>query len=296
MPYFACDECNVSSLVEEVIEQVATPKKRVNWLALLDTAFDVEGTPLRSIAPSVRLYKQGKLEALRGVSPALYQLPLDDDAFLKKALTALLRHASGRPMLSFISSRLNAEQLARQFQDVLEVRTSDQQAFVLRLADTRALPAIGLAFDAQHWARITRHIECWMIVSRRAMLEPLRLADRVASDEPDGEPIVLSDVELDRLLALGQPDALVQSLYENFPDLLPGKHRADFHQLMADVCQFGLRHRISAFPELMALAVAVAATSSQLLHHPGLCHWLDARAWSEGQFEDGLAQFMEITG
>jgi hypothetical protein len=132
-------------------------------------------------------------------------------------------------------------------------------------------------------------------VNRRGSLEDLALSAWGADDLPSDEPIDLSDAELGSLLTEGQPDALVQSLFENFPDLLPIQGRAAFHELMVDVCDFGSAHGVAAFPELVAMAVATASTEGKLLNHPELAAWLDARAWQEGRFEDGLVEFMETS-
>ena len=293
MAYFAVDESDVQSLVDEAVSCLSTGEGAANWLALVDTAFDHEGSPLRWSGTSTRLYRRGRLEALNAFSPLLCQLSVNNSIALRQELTTLIRHASGRPMLSFLRSRLNAQELTQRLQDVLDVQTSDRQVFALRLADTRALPALALALQPKHWARITREIDCWMLVNRRAKLESLRLPDKAAEEDSDGEPVVLSDAELDQLLSFGEPDALTQSLFDNFPELLPKRHRADFYQLMLEVCEFGRRHRVTAFPELMSLAVATASTDGKLLGQSGLAAWLDARAWPQGQFEDGLANFME---
>ena len=293
MAYFAVDESDVQSLVDEAIGHLSASEGKANWLGLVDAAFDHDGRPLRWGGTSTRLYRHGRLEALNALSPLLCQLSANDSITLKQELTTLIRHASGRPMLSFLQSQQSARELAQRLQNVLEVQTSDGQAVVLRLADTRALPAMALAFQPKHWERVTREIDCWMLVNRRAKLESLRLPAKAAAEAPDDEPIVLSDAELSQLLSLGEPDALTQSLFENFPELLPKRHRADFYQLMLEVCEFGSRHRVTAFPELMSLAVATASTDGKLLGQSGLAAWLDARAWPQGQFEDGLANFME---
>ena len=293
MAYFAVDESDVLSLVDEAVSHLSTGEGEANWLALVDTAFDHEGRPLHWSGTSTRLYRRGRLEALNAFSPLLCQLSVNNSIALKQELATLIRHASGRPMLSFLRSHQNARELAQRLQDVLEVQTSDGQAFVLRLADTRALPAMAAAFQPKHWARVTREIDRWMLVNRRAKLENLPLPDKVAAADSDDRPIVLSDAELNQLLRLGEPDALTQSLFENFPELLPKRHHSDFYQLMLEVCEFGSRHRVTAFPELMSLAVAAASTDGELLGQPGLAAWLDARAWSQGHFEDGLANFME---
>jgi Domain of unknown function (DUF4123) len=159
MTYFACDDSDVLLLVDELTDQLTREVDKTTWMALVDTAFDHERRQLIWRGESVRLYQAGRLEALSAVSPRLCELSINDDVVLKRELISIFRHASGRPMLSFLKSSLNATDLALRFQDVLEVETSDRQPFLLRLADTRALPAVASALTTDHWARVTRQLD-----------------------------------------------------------------------------------------------------------------------------------------
>jgi Domain of unknown function (DUF4123) len=293
MSYFACDDCDALPLVDELTYKLTRGVGGKHWMALVDMAFDHGRLQLAWRGESALLYQAGRLGAMSAVSPRLCRLSINDHLALERELIALVRHASGRPMLSFLKSSLNATELAMRFQDVLEVKTSDRQPFVLRLADTRALPAMASTFTSEHWALVARQLDCWAIVNRHGALEDLTLAARVDDGPQSKESISLSDAELAGLLTKGQPDALIQALFENFPDLLPIQGRARVHDLMARVCAFGAAHGVTSFPELAAMAVAAASTEGKLLDHPRLPDWLDAGAWQQGQFEEGLVEFME---
>ena len=294
MTYFAVENSDVRSLVSEAAQFLATGGFQDCWIAMLDTAFDHDRLPYGWGPGSAPLYQVGRLEALTSFSPMLWQLPTHNKSRLEEELTSLIRHASGRPMLSFLRSNLGAQALAQRLQSLLEIHSTDQQSFLLRLADTRVSPAIARAFCPEHWALLTRDIDCWVIVNRLAQLESLDLPAAVDPPSAVPEAIVLSDPELDTLLRLGEPDALTQSLYEGFPELLPTRQRADFYLSMLDVCTFARQHGIAAFPELVSLAVAAVTTNGKVLMNPGLAAWLEARAWPSGHFEDGLTEFMEM--
>lgn len=293
MAYFAVADSDVRSLVSEAAHFLTAGNHKDYWFAMLDTAFDHDGRAFSWSKPSARLYRMGRLEALASFSPLLCHLSTHNSSELEKELIGLIHHASGRPMLSFLRSELSAHDLAQRLQSLLEIHTTDGQAFVLRLADTRVAPAIGVAFSSEHWAHLTRDIDCWVIVNRRGQLESLELHGHLQPTTAAGETITLSDPELDELIKFGEADALTQSLFEGFPELLPKLHRAAFHQTIIDVCMFARRHRITAFPELVSLGVAAVATNGKVLINPALVPWLEARAWESGQFEDGLAEFME---
>ena len=293
MTYFAVENSDVRSLVSAAAQFLAIGGFQDCWIAMLDTAFDHDRLPYGWGPGSAPLYQVGRLEALTSFSPILCQLPTHNKSRLEEELTSLIRHASGRPMLSFLRSNLGAQALAQRLQSLLEIHTTDKQSFLLRLADTRVSPAIARAFYPEHWALLTRDIDCWIILNRLAQLESLDLPAAVDPTSAALEAIVLSDPELDTLLRLGEPDALTQSLYEGFPELLPTRQRADFYQSMLDVCTFARQHGIAAFPELVSLAVAAVTTNGKVLINPGLAAWLEARAWPSGQFEDGLTEFME---
>ena len=293
MTYFAVADSDVRSLVSEAEHLLTAGNHKDHWLAMLDTAFDHDRRAFSWSKPSARLYRMGRLEALASFSPLLCHLSTHNSSELEKDLIGLIHHASGRPMLSFLRSEHSAHDLAQRLQSLLEIHTTDGQAFVLRLADTRVAPAIAVAFLFEHWVHLTRDIDRWIIVNRRGQLESLKLHGHLQPTTAVGATITLSDPELDELIKFGEADALTQSLFEGFPELLPKLHRAGFHETLSDVCVFARRHRITAFPELVSLGVATVATSGKILIHPGLAPWLEARTWARGQFEDGLTEFMK---
>jgi hypothetical protein len=293
MTYFACNSADSRRLVDKLVAVFTQDSPASHWIALVDKAFDHQSSALRWHGETTSLYQTGRLANLEHASPTLYALPTSDTHTLHQELLRLVRHASGRPMLSFLKSSLTAQQLASKFQGVLELQTTDGQVFALRLADTRSLPAVAESFSAENWSRVTQGIDRWVIVNRAADPEDLALPQTEDVSEHSVDLIVLLDDELDQLVALNQPDALAQALFDNFPDLMPKKEHAAFYQTMAQVCDMGAKHQIEAFPDLMSLAVATVSTEGQILQNPKLGPWLDAKAWAQGQFASELVQFME---
>ena len=294
--YYAVNPFDVATLQAQLQVAIRQNNDAGHWLALVDAAFDHGARTLPWSATVWPVYHQGKLALMQSVSPALLALPTDDDAGLEKAISRLLRHCRGRPMLSFLYSTKHPQALCESWQSVLEIETESGQPFVLRFADTRTTPAIAAALASNAWVRLSHGIEQWLCIDREGGLQALPLTEPHEQPPSAGGPqetIRISNEELAQLLKLGQPDALADALQEHFPELLVPGQGALTHQRLRAACELAEKSGIEAFPDLMALAVAICSTDGQLLEGADFEKWLQQRQWKSEGLANALSEYLE---
>jgi hypothetical protein len=121
-------------------------------------------------------------------------------------------------------------------------------------------------------------------------LENIPLAETDA-DIPD--EITLDAEAVAMMLDLGQPDAVIAALHEQFPELLPDKGKADFYQRIATTCSLAKQHHIDVFSDLVALTVVICTSEQPLPDNAYFNAWLSRHDWEDGEFTDALATYME---
>lgn len=288
MTYYAVDSYDPKNLRDALLGQVSSASASDRWLAMLDSAFDHKGKRLRWLNGNLfEVYHQGRLARLAEVSPLLIPLQHKSE-YLGQELMRLLTHCRGRPMLSFIRSKLSAEAIREQWQSILEIETEDAQTFVLRFADTRVLPA--LIEMGEVWQRVAGEIAEWQIIGRNGDFITLELPK--ASDTSNA-PVRIDDKGLAQLLKSGAADALANALDEYFPELLPAGQGAQVYARLRQLISVGEKYGIAGNTEFFALAVADFSTQNQLLEHPTFSSWLSQRPWQSMQLEDALGDFLE---
>lgn len=292
MGYFAITPCNPSELRFVLADLMAKTDSDLRWLALVDTAFDYEKVALRLAgANETSIYFNGRLEALADVSPKFFELSAANGEPLRKQLGRLLRHCSGRPMLSFICCKLSASDLRERWQNLLEVETADGESYVLRFADTRVLPAV--AEQEVIWSRLSADIDKWWVIGRDGKLAELPKTEAPSSDNT---PIKIGHDVLSALLDAGQVDAMADYLREHFPELLSLRDGAGNYKLLSQTLALCAAHGIDATTEQYALAIATLLTEGRLLSDQAFNIWLREKAWQPGGMEDALADWMEEKG
>lgn len=282
--------------LDSLCQRLGHTEPALHWYALVDLAFD-EGrphSPLRE--PSALLYATSHWKALQTVSPVFYQLPTRDPAALSRALNLLNRYVHDRPMLSFVQSDLPLQALADSMRDVIEVETADGQPFVLRWADTRVSATLADVLTPEHWARLCRPLQSWLIVDRWGRDTALTMpkAERRANAQPGtSSRMRLTNDELAALLQRGEPDALIQVLGDQFSELLPQNNRVSLFEEVRHVCEFATHCGITQTPDRLALVIANRMEGGQLWRDTRLEAWLKQAAWPKGQFNDALGEFLE---
>ena len=104
----------------------------------------------------------------------------------------------------------------------------------------------------------------------------------------------IDDKALAKLLRLGQADVLANALNEHFPDLLPRKDGALVYRWLTEARALADQNGLEAFPDQMALAVAICSTNGELLRNEDFVVWLCQPNWADGTFSDALSDFVAL--
>jgi hypothetical protein len=266
--------------------------------ALVDTAFDHGRKKLTwNPQPTVVYAEHGNLSGLSVVSPKLLALSHPDSRAFTSEVFKLCHHCNGRPMLSFLQSKVDAEILISLWQKYLMLTTpDDKEPYLVRLADTRITPSLVTMPQTTLWAALSGSVSQWLTVGRDGTIEklnPLTAQSNQPEDaENDGKPIEITDADLSHLLACGQPDSVINAMEENFAELLPSQQRSQFYQQVAQVCQTAQLHRIESFPDVLALAMANHLANGELLQNKELQARLKTHDWADGTLSNVLGDYM----
>lgn len=290
--YYAVDPYEHVAVRDAMLLKIsASPAAR--WFALIDRGFEHGLKHFGAKGENEYcLYRHGRLERLAEVSPCLVSLSNFSPERLKVFLGSLLFHCRTRPMLSFIQSGRTGEEIADGWQAFLEVETDDAQRFLLRFADTRVLPALARCTKAI-WDGLSNGLEEWLIVNRTGEMEALPLMKTGTVSLGNTGKAVIDSKEFACLLESGLPDALADQLHEHFPNLLSERGGAANYQLLQATCDLAKRYGLEAFPEQMALSVAVLFSQGSMLEDPQFESWMQQKPWSGGSLEAALGEYLE---
>jgi hypothetical protein len=270
----------------EIIRQ----SPELNWLALVDGAFDYGSAGLRLPNKRHALYGYDGMSDLLAASPFLITLTADDDNRLQSELTALVRHRKERPMLSFIGTTSTASGVNENFRLFANALTDDEQEFLLRFADTRVLPGLAGALRHEHWGGMTCLLSEWIVIDRKGELRELSLqTGRV----PLPGKFRLSSAEFASFLSSSEPDAIIDAIADSNPAALPEANRAAVYEQVAASCAFAKRHKVHAFPDLVALAYLGVLNNGACLKDSRLSEMLGRQQWKSGSLINELSDFVE---
>ena len=272
---FAIDACDSGALTQQLITQIKHADASWQWYALLDTAFDHQHAERLPLDNAINLFTPLHLQILEEVALVLIPLQQDQQDNLTDQLHRLFEHCSARPMLSFIALATPPDQLVKSWSKVHLVKTSDDEQYLLRLADTRVQPALAQALDAEHWAAIHSPLAAWLSIDRFGSLINLPNLDA----EPK-LPKQLSDETLNALLDLAQADAIWDYLLRDDPKPLLATPRAQTAQnwqlisnyakandldfgLLVALCRDALAHGHTAITRAQIEAMAAAYQSDE---------------------------------
>jgi len=146
----------------------------------------------------------------------LDQVAIDRQAFMQKLLAA----CEGKPLLSFISARDSLDPVAYHLRQLLKIKTADDQAFLLRYADNRMLPAMYSVLTDTQQRAFLGPIGTWFVADHRTQVLALR-APQTGASETDTEayPLQLDDRQFALLLERTEIHSMVAQLeqsYESF--------------------------------------------------------------------------------
>ena len=160
------------------------------------------------------LYHQSGAE--ERVSPLLVELPTSTEG-RHKAIAYLLKQCNGQPMFSILSSPLSFIQLVAHLSHFTQIRLPpDDQAYLLRFADTRIVPTVAHSLTPEQRRQMFSPIHFWLYLDREANWTGI--LGEGTTDIGDGPLLVLSEAQLDAFERATMPDNFITQLREEFPD------------------------------------------------------------------------------
>ncbi|MCS0591608.1 DUF4123 domain-containing protein [Massilia norwichensis] len=287
--YFASDASHTTAVCTALFEKISM-QPELQWLALVDGAFDHGQAGLSLPNERHVLYDCDGMSDLLVASPFLFVLTTHDVSQLRLELSTLVRHRRERPMLSFIGTSSSVSAVNENFRLFANAVTDDDQAFLLRFADTRVLSGLPHALRQTYWDGMTCLLADWILIDRegKAQALPLR-SNRMALK---GE-FRLSPSEFASLVTSSEPDAVIDAIAETNPEALPEGPRAAIYDKMTTSCAFAEKHKVRAFPDLVALAYLALLDDGKGLRDPKLSDMLLRSQWTAGSLINDLANFVD---
>jgi hypothetical protein len=285
--YFAQDPTDLKA-AEKFLTDAFVADPELHWIALIDGAFDHGNGAAGTVYKGLNCYAaEYPLNDLVGAAPWLVELDALEQ--VHKQVTKLLKHCSGRPMLSVLASRIPARALAKRWLPLHQVHTSDKQRLLLRFADTRTLPLLPDILLPAQWAAIAAPLAHWFLVSREgAMVSLPPLPEPTEGGLPTD--LRLSQIQLDAMVKACEPDAALDMLAEQMPEIFaPNVAHGKLHGYIKRKT-FGLidRHGIENWTDKVSLVTAELLTNGKLHDDPKLEELLLTKAWQPGNLREAL--------
>lgn len=287
--FFASDPCNTAAVCTALIEKIRMQPER-QWFALVDGAFDYGRAGLSLPNERHVLYDCDGMADLLAASPFLLVLTAHDEDLLKRELAILIRHRKERPMLSFVGSSAPVSTVNENFRLFANAVTEDEQEFLLRFADTRVLPGLTAALRQTYWDGMTCVLSDWIYIGREGKVQALPLG---STPTPLKGRFQLSAAEFGMLVANSEPDAIIDAIAESNPEALPDIPRAAIYDRVAASCSFAEKHKVEAFPDLVALAYLALLNDGKGLKNPELSAMLLRSQWKAGSLINDLADYVD---
>lgn len=270
--YFAVDSRDPEAWVDSLLHTIETAPD-FHWFALVDGVFDYGRKPFAAPVQSYPLYgRDSALHELLPASPYLLPLVRYATADVRGMVKALGMHCQGRPMLSFLASWQPAERLVQLWQPCLQPTVAeDGSRYLLRFADTRVLPSLPVAMNSAAWSQLAAPLLRWCYIDRAGELKILWFSETPA--EPTSYPseqLVLPQGDIDRMVDAAMPDAIMDFLDRESPDILPHAGKAEGYRLVVQACALAKKYSIDSTPDTVQLAARTLATGGDALHEPSL--------------------------
>ena len=281
--YYSVDEISVARSVEKLIGLV-TSQPNLTWGALIDTAFDhALGRTRLDFEPVIECYDFPELHGLKAVSPCLVELSSGSD--LRTQTKRLLTHCQGRPMLSFVGVTESLKELSTRWRKVHMVSVVDEHEMLLRFADTRVLSYLPQVLSSYQWRAICGTVSYWSYFDRSGELVTCDLSDLNACQEK----ISITKEQLEELLVVSQPDAMMALIAESMPDIVPTSSPvSEQYRMIKDSHDLAKRHEINDSADTLALAVAAYLTKGESNVDKRLESLLQQHAWHAGSLGDTI--------
>jgi len=273
---FACDRVDDSTLARAaqwLEEHGRAPL--ASWL-LVDAAL-VDGARLSSLSKTagfawVNSLERSSLAVFGDRAPRL--LTVRDAGHAPELLQSLTLPDRTAPAFSFFTSAAPTSELQDLFGYLALPEVEGGLELHCRFADTRVLPSllrtlspaqarrVGSLIDEWRWFGRTNNIERWG-ASTNAMARD--------ADSPESMPrIGLSNQQFASILDAGEADLVFSSLVDKTPEVVPKKHRGQFHSVLQTHLDAATRRFVVQPPDRLQFVVLCLTCGEQFDRHPDL--------------------------
>ena len=185
-----------------------------NTYLLIDGVFDSRWFAYLSSQPALSWHAllaslPGNSKAVLKISPLLVSYAPDD-----QEMESLLRATSGKPMLSVLNTPDDMDLLSDRLARWCVVK-ADGQSFNFRFTDTRRLPGIVAALDAQQRGQLLGPTQGAHYVNRQGRWEALSLPQQPES--PVAQRVELTDAQFAKMVADSEADEILAALAQPLP-------------------------------------------------------------------------------
>ncbi len=291
------NQTRITEVLQECAQLAVQAGSAMRWYLLIDTAFDHANHRLPfQAARTFNCYHQQRqpLHDLAAVAPCLIDCTVNSSENETRGsldlslLEQALRHCSTSPMLSILQTEHTARQLIQQWAGLHMMQHVELGEYLLRIADTRRLPAIAHILAPSQWAAWTQGINQWHIINRAGHLQKIALLQDPIS--PATAPLTLTDAQLDAMVADGEIDTYIHLVNDKLKDnglRAPRLTPYGLYHLTQQAVQLAHEFAIDSQPDIIALIMEVWSHQENTTAH--LRHILAQKAWQTGQLGPYLA-------
>ena len=283
--FFAQDTTATAAVVAQ-LSQMMLDAPEARWMAVIDGAFDYYADgPLPYAATGKNCFHSPLFEGLEGAAPWLMPITSDEDG--KQLLTKLVRHCSGRPMLSFVSTCLTAQQMCEAWANLHWLEDEDGLRMLLRFADTRILTALQAVLTCQEWAAYTTPLTTWMLIDREGKLAKVTMGGETIPTT--GSKVTISQSQIDKLLRIAEPDYVIDLLEDTMPDVISGyRKNSDLYYFVQRQCELVYENGVTSFSDLISIVVAALLTGGVGRKYESLVSLLSEKIWQTDKLGEAI--------
>lgn len=281
----AVDDVPVVQGVKKITDIVLS-KPELTWAALIDTAFDyAQGATTADFGSVIDCYEFPELQGLSVVAPCLVALAPENT--LRMQVARLIRHCQGRPMISFVGTTGSIKDISEKWRAMHMVSVIDEQEMLLRFADTRVLSYLPEILTSPQWGAICSTLSYWTYFDRSGRLVKCDIPG--LSDH--AEKLLITKEQLDKLINVSHPDALMALIEESMFDIIPLGHLpSERYQMIKNSYELAKRNSVNDNADILALAVTAYISEGKSNFDQRLESLLSQRTWPNGSLGDAIVE------
>jgi hypothetical protein len=289
--YFAVNPTSptLPAQIAQEIESLRTQHEDAPFhvIALVDGAFDEQffKSYPRSRWPRHSLYANTSLQSLGAAAPQLSTFSGQFDG-IANWLENLFSECSGKPMLSIIASALDAESLQRHFIPYIACRTEDTVEWPVRWGDTRVLPALMDSLNPVQREHMLSPIYCWWSQRRQGNELNWLGAGSASPIASEFDKFPMDEATFAALLELSEPDSILNSIYDNQPDILRNHDPVHAYVTVSRHLKIASAHHIEAASARHHFSVLSLILWDDFTEHPAMAEILSRVSRGSEYFEE----------